>query len=135
MERIFRGLVLSGLILFVLWWYFPYLEPNLTEDTVRLELWSISGFDSWFEYPAWYSNTWLAVWVLAYLSLFFFLKHGRTFFLVAYLVSLATIPINGTEIQSPWSALLGDLGTLVDGAILAVAYLTAVGSRFDTGDA
>lgn len=63
--------------------------------------------------------------------MFFYNKVLRSAFGIFYVLSLALIPFYGIQILTPYEAIISNLIGLVDGAILAVAYLTLIGSKFD----
>ncbi len=129
MDKLFRYLVLSSLFLYVVWFFFPYAEPFIADpDTVYF--WGGSGFDARFEFPSWYYYLWLTFWLISYAALFSFVRSARTIFTVGYILSICTLPFHGTVIQSPWSGLLGSLVSMLDGAILALAYFTSIGRKF-----
>ena len=130
MEKTFKTLVLSSFILFVIWWHFGYLDPFLTDDPDTLWFWNSVGFDAKFDFPGWYTHLWFAFWVVAYGGLFFLYRPMRSVFVIGYLLSYVTAPFHGSVIESPWSNIVGDLGTLLDGAILGLAYFSSVAKNF-----
>ena len=129
MTRTFRSLVLLSLGLYVLWFFFPYLDPYLFDEE-RLAIWDYSGFDSKFEFPLWHSYLWLAFWAVVTYGLYNFAKWSRDVLIIGYIVSYFLAPIYGTTIQSPLSSVLGDLTTLVDGIVVGMAYFSPVAERF-----
>ena len=130
MEKLFRSLVLASFVLFVVWWYFPYIAPFLTDDPDTLYFWDSAGFDAKFQFPTWYFHLWFVFWTVTYAGLFFLYRPMRSVFVIGYIVSSITVLFHGTVIESPWSGLVGGLGTMLDGAIIAVSFLTSVSGRF-----
>ena len=130
MEKTFRGMVLASFIAFVVWWYFPYIDPLLTDDPEKLYFWDSAGFDAKYEFPPWFFHLWFVFWTVSYVGLFLFYRPMRSIFLAGYVISMATVPFHGTVIQSPWSSIVGHFGAMLDGGIIAVAYLTSVSTRF-----
>jgi hypothetical protein len=137
MTKTFRLLVLLSLGLYVLWFYFPYLDPFLFDEE-RLAVWGYSGFDTKFEFPHWHYYLWLAFWTVVTYGLYNFAKWSRDVLIVGYIVGYFLAPIYGTAIQSPLSSVLGNLSTLLDGIIIGMAYFSPLAERFartTTGDA
>ena len=129
MTKLFRSLVLLSLGLYVLWFYFPLLDPYLFDEE-RLAIWEYSGFDSKFDFPLWHSYLWLAFWAVVTYGLFNFAKWSRDVLIIGYIVAYFLAPIYGTTIQSPVSGILSDLTTLLDGIIIGMAYFSPVAGRF-----
>lgn len=129
MTRIFRSLVLLSLGLYVLWFYFPYLDPYLFDEE-RLVIWDYSGFDAKFEFPIWHFYLWLAFGAVVTYGLYNFAKWSRDLLIIGYIVGYFLAPIYGTAIQSPVSGVLGDLTTLLDGIIIGMAYFSPLAGRF-----
>ena len=131
MEKRFRYLVLFSFVLYVLWFYFPYIDP-LFFDEERLGAWELSGLDAKFEFPAWYNYLWMAFWAVVAFGLYQFNAWSRELLIIGYIIGYFLSPIHGTEIQSPLSASVSNLNTLIDGVILGMAYFSPVAERFNT---
>ena len=129
MKRIFRLLVLLSLGLYVLWFFFPYIDP-LIYDEDRLELWSYSGFDALLEFPAWHFYLWLVFNAVITVGLYRFDAWSRDLLIICYILSYFLSPIYGTAVQSPISGVLGSLVTLLDGVVIGMAYFSPIASRF-----
>lgn len=129
MTKTFRLLVLLSLGLYVLWFYFPYLDPYLFDDE-RLAIWDYTGFDAKFEFPLWHYYLWLAFWAVVTYGLYNFAKWSRDLLIIGYIVGYFLAPVYGTAIQSPVSSVLGNLNTLLDGIIIGMAYFSPVAERF-----
>ena len=131
MERAYKALILTCLTLYLVYWFLPYLEPFLADSEETLAFWDSTGFDRKFLYPTWYPYLWLAFWVVTYAGLYLQYRPRRTIFVVGYIFEFLITPFLGTIILSPWSAIVYDLNTLANGAVLAVVYLTTVAKSFE----
>ena len=129
MAKLFRYLVVLALGLYVLWFYSPYLDPYIFDHS-RLEVWSLSSFDAKFEFPSWYYYLWFALNVIITIGLYRFESWSRDLLILTYIIGWFMAPVHGTAIQSPLSAVVGNLGTLIDGVVIGMAYFSPVSQRF-----
>lgn len=131
MEKTFKTLVLTSFLLFLTWWFLPYAEPYLAPDAETLSFWESTGFDARMLLPNWFYNLWLVFWIVAYAGLFMMHRSMRTIFLAGYVLSLIMAPFLGSVILSPWSSVVSNIGMLLDGAVLALAFFSSVAPRFN----
>jgi len=129
MTKIFRLLVLVSAGLYVLWFYFPYVDA-LLYDEWRVDIWNQSGFDAKFDFPGWHFYLWLVYWPVVWYGLFNFYRWSRDALIIGYILSYFLAPIYGTSIQSPVSGVVGNLSTLLDGIIIGMAYFSPLADRF-----
>jgi hypothetical protein len=89
-----------------------------------------NGRDAWVTPPF---HFWLILqflWAATAVGLFFFLRWGRTLFLFLNLYTVVGFVAGGLVIQTGLQAAVLYLVNLADGAVLFMAYLSAVASRF-----
>ncbi len=72
----------------------------------------------------------LALYVLTYAGLYFFLRWARGIFLALALLGGLWIPVYGVAVQSGYEAMLGYFLTLGDGFLLGLAFFSKVSQRF-----
>ena len=129
MTKTFRLLVLAALGLYVLWFFFPYLDPFIFGEE-RLAVWGSSGFDAKLVFPVWYPYFWLAYWVVVAYGLYSFFRWSRDALIFGYIIGFFLEPVYGTTIQSPISEVLNRLNVLIDGIVIGMAYFSPVAERF-----
>ena len=129
MVKLFRNFVLLSFGLYLLWFYFPHVEP-LFFDEERLEIWDSSGFDAILQFPIWYYYLWMALYAVISIGLFQFNPWSRDLLIITYIIGFFLNPIYGTVIESPLSRSVGSLIGLIDGIILGMAYFSPISERF-----
>lgn len=129
MIRIFRSLVLISFGLYVLWFFFPWLEPSLYDEE-RLAIWGSSGFDAKLVLPDWYFYLWFAYWGVVAYGLYSFFGWSRDALIIGYIIGFFLTPVSGTTIQSPISEVLEGLNVLLDGVVIGMAYFSPIAERF-----
>jgi len=129
MRDTFRGLIIVSTTLYVVYWFLPFFDWRWYSPEV-LELRSVSGFDAKIVLPSLVDYLLLAAWLLAAIGMYFFKAPARSLFLWLYIVMTLVDPFRGTSVFTGVDLLLFSLSTLMDGAILAIAYLTSVGRLF-----
>jgi hypothetical protein len=89
-----------------------------------------NGRDAWLTPP--YYFWWIIqfLWAAAAIGLFFFLRWARTLFLFLNVYSVVGFVAGGLVIQTGLQAALFHLVNLADGAVLFMAYLSTIASRF-----
>ncbi len=133
MEKPFRFLVATSVLLVVAYWLLPYVDAAwLPED--ELKLLQADGYKSLIpRHPLVYWGLFSA-WIFLSIGLLFFMKIARTaYFGLLVLMSLAD-PFFGYLVLSPIEAMLNNILAVAHGAILAIAYLTSVDARFKQRD-
>lgn len=130
LTRRFRSFVLASLGLYVLWFYFPFVDPLLFDEQ-RLLDWSASGYDAKLPFPAWYPYLWLVYFLIVAYGLYNFHRWSRDALIIGYLAGFLLAPVHGTTIQSPASEVVSILITLLDGIVIGMAYFSSVAERFD----
>jgi hypothetical protein len=71
------------------------------------------------------------IWVVAGIGLYFFLWWGRLLLAAAYVVGILAYLIGGMIIWLPWEGVLVTIATLLDGAILTLAFLPPLSKYFE----
>lgn len=127
--RIFQVLVISSFVIYVAWFFLPYWSFQLSDFEQRLMEYDGYGADLPVTHFLFY-GAWFVLWSVATLGLFFFKNWGRHLFLTCTLLGLAMTPFSGFLVQDPLDALLSTINLLLDGAILAMAYLLPLSKSF-----
>lgn len=127
--RTFQILVIAATACYVVWFLLPYWPFYLTETEQQMT--EVSGYGAVLpvEHPLYYS-TWFALWIIAGLGLVFLQNWARHLFLVLSLLGPALAPFSGFVVQPPLDGLFANASALLDGVILAVAYLSPLADSF-----
>lgn len=127
--RIFQLLVISSTVIYIVWFFLPYFSGYLTDEESRLA--EYSGYGAIFPvHNVLYYSVWFGLWFISAFGLFFFVNWARHLYLVLSLISLVAAIFHGFVVHAPIDALLSNANMLLDGAILALAYLTPLSENF-----
>lgn len=131
--RTFQILVAAATACYVVWFLLPYWVGALTETEQRLA--AYSGYSALLpvQHPLYY-GVWFALWLIAALGLVFLQNWARHLFLALSLLGIALAPFSGFVVQPPLDGLFANASALLDGAILAIAYLSPFAASFEKGD-
>lgn len=127
--RFFQVLVIASTATYCTWFFLPYFPGHLSDDENRLL--EYSGYQAILPVGhVLYFGTWFVVWIIAAIGLFFIQNWARHLFLALAILSAATAPFGGFIVQSPVDVLLSTTNLLLDGAILAAAYVAPMSLAF-----
>jgi len=127
-SRTFRLLVAASAFLYLGWIVLPHLPRAFIPEVRPLLEKSGYGGADWVTAPWFYLGLGGAK-MLASLGLFMFLAWGRWLFLAATVVAIASIFFAGISVASPLDGLVGFVATLVDGAILGLAFFSPIAAQ------
>ncbi|MDO3387776.1 hypothetical protein QWI17_18175 [Gilvimarinus sp. SDUM040013] len=130
MESIFRGLVVFAAVLSLIFWSMPYFDYMWLSNE-QLYLLDQDGFGAVI--PTSHLTYWgtLVVWLVLLIGLFFFNRFARIGFVAFYFFSVVLGLCYGLRIHTAYEVTILNLMGLADGAIIAIAYLTSVGAKFE----
>jgi hypothetical protein len=128
--RLFQTLVVASTASYVIWFFLPQWSSHLSDPEYRLA--ELSGFGAVLpvDHPLYY-GTWFVLWLIAALALLFFQNWARHLYLVLSVLELILAPFSGFSVQAPLDSLFGSAALLMDGAILAMAYLSPLAQHFE----
>jgi hypothetical protein len=123
-------LVVSTTAIYVAWFFMPYWTGYLSDFEYKLT--QYNGFRAILpvQTPLYY-NVWLGLWLIAAFGLVFFQNWARHLFLALTFLGTALAPFNGFSVQPPIDVLFSTTNLLLDGAILAMAYLSPLSACFN----
>lgn len=131
MISIFRGLIITNVILYTALIILPYIDSAWLSEK-ELDVLSYSGYGAYYTFPSFILWGIFVVWVLSMLGLIYFYDLARKVFLWwLILTSLLTIG-SGLDTRTALQAFLANVSTLLDGAIIVMAYFTSVENYFKT---
>ncbi len=129
MTTLFRLLIVVSTLIFLVSLALPYFDWRwLTE-------WQISMVhEAGYDAIVYVSMTIYAPLLIAFLvssiGMFFFQAWARLLFALTSAVAVIFSVLGGMDIQPGYARALTDLNLLLDGAIIAIAYLTGLSARF-----
>ena len=127
--QFFRILVVAATVCYLAWFFLPFWSDYLTDIEHRVA--SYSGYGSLLpiQHPLYY-GTWFALSLIAALGLIFIQNWARHLYLALSMLGLASAPFSGFVIQPPLDTLFSSANLLLDGAVLAIAYLSPLAGNF-----
>lgn len=128
--RMFRGMVVVSTAIGAFLWIWPYLPLPISAQTMAIrDADGVGALLPWASY--WVLTALQPIWVVAGIGLYFFLGWGRLLLAAAYAVGIVAYLAGGMIIWLPWEGALVALATLLDGAILTLAFLPPLAKRFE----
>ena len=127
--RTFQILVVAATVCYVVWFFLPFWSNYLTDIEHRVA--SHTGYGALLpiDHPL-YHGTWFALSLIAALGLIFIQNWARHLYLALSILGLVSAPFSGFVIQPPLDTLFSSASLLLDGAILAIAYLSPLAASF-----
>ncbi len=130
LARLFQGMVVVSTAIGLFLWLWSYLPLPISEQTMAIrDADGIGALLPWASY--WVLTALQPIWVVAGIGLYFFLRWGRLLLAAAYAAGVIAYVVGGMIIWLPWEGVLVTIATLLDGAILALAFLTPLAKRFE----
>lgn len=127
--RIFQTLVIAATACYAAWFFLPSWPHYLTDLEHRVVGYSGYGAVLPVQHPI-YSAGWFALWLIATVGLVLFQNWARHLYLVLALLGPVLAPFSGFIIQPPLDTLFSSANLLLDGAVLALAYLSPLADNF-----
>jgi hypothetical protein len=129
--RLFQCMVVASALLGILFFVLPYLPMPISADvaTLRTEAtWAdaISPMVSYFIFMALQP-----VWIILAFGLCFFKWWARPLLVTAYVLGAVGNLLGGLSLWMPWESILFTASTLLDGAVLALAFLPPLSAYFE----
>jgi hypothetical protein len=125
--RIFQSLVAVSLLLYLAWSIVPF-------NWIGPENAKLLSFDSYGAildpHGRLLTIGMFSLWLFAKVGIFFFQNWGRYLYLGLAVWSVIGVALFGIQIASPLDSMFGSAINLLDGAILAMAYLPATRDLF-----
>ena len=130
MTIVFRYLVSAAAILSVAFWIFPYFDYEwLSEE--ELTILSANYYGSVIPLHNIIDWALFISWISLYIGLWLFIRAARLAFLLLVVVTSVANFFWGFSVMTAYEFAIQYILTLVEGAILAMAYLTPVKSNFE----
>lgn len=130
MSKLFNGLVIVVLLITVsMWLTIPYIEKYWLSDQA-MDLVSANGWGALVSVPTIFYWPILGYWIAVSVGLLLRIKPARTAYVVGLVVFSIVDLVSGFVVLLPFEAGLVGITSLLDGAIVAIAYFTSVEREF-----
>ena len=130
MKRIFQVIVVGGLAMQILWFFFPYTWVYLYSGE-ELDLLSWHGYGAYIDINGSIPYAILFAYIIVSVGLVSFMKWARITFLLLTIASVLSAPLWGFSVSPGLDGIFGNLLVLADGAILTMMYLTGISGLFE----
>ena len=129
MTSIFSRLVIASAVTYTAWFFIPFAWGYLYDYSILdLLVWNSFGSKVNVNGPIPYIVG--LVYVASYFGLLSYKPWGRTLFVVLAIFNIVSTPLWGLQVVGTYDASLGYLVSVLDGAIITMAYLTSVSREF-----
>jgi hypothetical protein len=127
--RLFQAMVVTSTVIGLFLFAWPYLPLPIADELMALRAEAGAGALA-FGLSGWISLLLQPFWILSALGLFFFKSWARPVFVGTYALSTVASLLGGMAIWLPWETVLIIVATLLDGAILVLAFLPPLATYF-----
>lgn len=128
-EKIFRALIIVNVLFYLSALTLPYIDGSwLTEK--ELDVLSYLGYEALIVLPSFAHWFILISWFSIILAMYFFVPVSRLFFLAWLVLTTMLVIVSGMNVMTSLDAFHSDMGNILDGVILSMAYFSGVSQRF-----
>ena len=129
--RLFQYMVVASALLGIVLFASPFLPMPVSADVMTLRR-EAAGADALFPMVSYVIFMALQpVWIISAFGLCFFKWWARPLLVAAYLIGAFGNLVGGLGLWMPWETLLFTASTLLDGAVLALAFLPPLSTYFE----
>jgi len=128
--RLFRTLVVTSTVAYVIW-FFQLLLANRLISQGTWDALSWQGFGALLPMPPAFGWLFLVLFAAVAVGLWTFSKSARLVFVALSVFWILTAPLGGVQVQTAFGSFLLLLTNLADGAILVMAYTAPLKERFE----
>jgi hypothetical protein len=127
--KLFQWLVVASVLTSLIFFFLPAISLPVSPDVAALR--GKSGYGAMLpgirEFISW---IFLPLWLLGSVGLFFFQAWARSLFAVLYVVALLLRFTQGVTVLLPVEGFVGEIVSLLDGAILVLAFTAPLDAYF-----
>jgi len=127
--RLFQSMIIASTAIGIVLFVWPYIGLPISEPTLAMRFAEVGGI-----WPAATLAIYYVVqpmWLIAAIGLYFFMWWGRLLLAAAYVLSAIGTLLAGIVIWFPWEVTLFTIAALLDGAVLALAFLPPLSRYFE----
>ena len=127
--RLFQAMVVASTVIGLLLFVWPYLPIPMSERMAAFRSYGGAGALA----PAATTIVFFVaqpLWIVSAIGLYFLRWWGRLMLVGTYVLTMLASLLGGIWVQLPWESFLGTIATLMDGAVLALAFLPPLSGHF-----
>jgi hypothetical protein len=135
-DKTFKKIVIASILLHTFLWFSPYFSYLWIEDSTIEMLVSVGGYGAVLPYDE-YSTFFIIYdvviyvgFVLSSIGMLFFKRIARVIFTALIMISTAVSLASGMVVATEGVEFLASISCMLDGAILALAYLSPLSKKF-----
>ena len=126
---LFRSIVVTSVVLYLVSYFLPY--ESFESNPAAVNLLKLDGYAALANPQSWlFGAGVLLLWLLAAVGLLHFDNWARYLYLALTVWALVAAGLYGIRVSSPVESVLGLAVDLLDGAILALAFLSPLKNSF-----
>jgi hypothetical protein len=129
LERTYRLAIVAIALVSIATWFMGYTYAFLSKDAQTLL--SNSGYGGAIGYGGIIGWVWFLVFISSLAGLYFYKKVFRLLFLLAILANMVLSPFVGIVVLSGFELTLSDIGSVLAGVVLCLAYTAPLNANFD----
>jgi len=129
MINIFRALIIISTLSYAAFACVGFVDtPYLSEK--ELDILSWSGHEAFIELPLIINWAIIIVWLPLAIGMYYFNPLSRLLYLSLSIISTITYPLFGIVVATGYEFMFLQITTVLDGAILVMAYFTSISENF-----
>ncbi len=129
MAKIFRILILASISIYLFALFLPYIDYSYL-DQKEIDVLTWHNYGSIIPVPNWFAWVMFCLTLLLSIGLYFYINFARLVYVWMVVLMILISPFMGLSTNTGLQVLFAQLLNVLDGAILAIAYLTNVSERF-----
>ena len=131
MEKIFKRLLLAALALYVTSFFLPWFTwKHYTQDQAQAISWyGAGGLETHLQIV--FSYSFLVIFIVAYVGLFFFQRWARTLYFSAIVLSYVYSLFAGVVVSIPIESIFWGAYATLEGALIAILLFTSIATHFN----
>ena len=130
MDKLYRFLIVFGLVGYIIWFFQPYNVPEIYDGEV-FNMLSGAGYGSVdINWDA-ISYISLVLYIFSAVGMWFYVNWARNLFLILTITSVVLTAIGGVSVATSIDSTLGYLTSLADGALLFMAYFSSISEKYE----
>ena len=129
MEKLFKTIITTSYILFLIYFFNPYLTIDFySENTLDALSWN--GYGELVYMDSIVGYLFLAAYTIVFIGLLNFMAWARSFFVSLTLISIVFSIVQGLSVLTPLDSTLAYLITILDGATITIMFTNPISTFF-----
>lgn len=129
MDKVFRILVVVSYVLYVVFFFMPYIWPSIYDQQTQ-DILSWTGYGAVIPFADWIGYCIFTAYSLITVGLLLTWPLARFLFTFFTVGSITLVALQGVSVLTAVEGVILYIMNLIDGALIAIMYLTSFGSKF-----